>query len=78
MGIQHVTSTPEYAQSNGGVERPVQTAKRILKKAGASKKDIDPFEALFKYRDKLFTDLGVCEGKIVCKIIVCKFKDLRV
>ena len=69
-GFQHVTSSPEYADSNGGAERAVQTAKIILKKAAGSKKEIDPFEALFKYRNKLFTNLRVCEGIIVCKFNV--------
>lgn len=42
----HVTSSPKFSQSNGGVERAVQTAKRLIKK----NKDEDIFLALLAYR----------------------------
>ena len=43
-GFQHVTSSPRYAQSNGEVERSVQTVKNLLKK------EDDPTKALMAYR----------------------------
>ena len=48
-GFEHVSSCPEYPQSNFSAERAVQTAKKILKKASASNKD--PLVALLKYRN---------------------------
>jgi hypothetical protein len=62
-GFQHVTSSPEFPQSNGAAERAVQTAKRILKKATADKKD--PFEALLKYRNTPFSDLGASPAQLL-------------
>lgn len=42
-----VSNIPEYPQSNGAVERAVQTAKRIFRKSNMDNKD--PFERLLKY-----------------------------
>ncbi|XP_032230541.2 uncharacterized protein K02A2.6-like [Nematostella vectensis] len=62
-GFQHVTSSPEYPQSNGAAERAVQTAKRIFKKAAAENKD--PFEGLLKYRNTPFDDIGVSPAQLL-------------
>ena len=43
-GFQHIVSSPRYAQSNGLVERGVQTIKMMLKKSD------DPYIALLSYR----------------------------
>ena len=43
-GFRHVTSSPRYAQSNGQVERTVQTIKRMMKKSS------DPHLAVLSYR----------------------------
>ena len=42
-GFHHITSSPTFAQSNGGVERAVQTEKNLIKKNG------DPYLALLCY-----------------------------
>ncbi|XP_028514512.1 uncharacterized protein K02A2.6 [Exaiptasia diaphana] len=62
-GFRHITSSPEYPQSNGAAEKAVQTAKRILKKAAADHKD--PFEGLLKYRNTPFDDLGVSPAQLL-------------
>ena len=47
-GFKHVTSSPEYPQSNGKAEQAVQIVKRLLKKA--KENDEDPYLALLIYR----------------------------
>lgn len=42
----HITCSPKFSQSNGGIERAVQTAKRLIKK----NKHEDIFLALLAYR----------------------------
>jgi transposase InsO family protein len=48
-GFQHITSSPKFSQSNGLVERAVETAKGILNKAKSS--NTDPYIALLNYRN---------------------------
>ena len=47
--FEHVTSSPRFAQSNGRVERAVETAKILFSKAHADGKD--PYLALLSYRN---------------------------
>lgn len=47
--FQHTTSSPGYPQSNGQVERTVQTVKNLLKKAEESGRD--PYLSLLEYRN---------------------------
>uniref|UniRef100_A0A671MNC0 Integrase catalytic domain-containing protein n=1 Tax=Sinocyclocheilus anshuiensis TaxID=1608454 RepID=A0A671MNC0_9TELE len=46
--FKHVTSSPEYAQSNGKAEKGFHILKQLLKKAADSKSD--PYLALLNYR----------------------------
>nr|XP_018908512.1 PREDICTED: endogenous retrovirus group K member 18 Pol protein-like [Bemisia tabaci] len=47
--IKSETSSPQYAQSNGLVERTIQTLKKMLKKCVESKQD--PYIALLNFRN---------------------------
>ena len=49
--FEHITSSPYHARSNGKVEKAVNTAKRILKKAKFDHKD--PYLALLDWRNTL-------------------------
>ena len=48
MGFKHETSSPEYPQSNGLVERTIQSVKKTLKKAFEN--NDDPYLALLALR----------------------------
>ena len=61
--FEHTTSSPTYAQSNGLVERMVQTTKNILKKAKASKKDASL--ALLALRNTPIEGLGVSPAQLL-------------
>ena len=53
----HVTSSPNFPQSNGFAERMVQTAKKLLKKC--EKDGTDPYLAILEYRNTpISSDLG--------------------
>ena len=47
--FEHVTSSPGYAQSNGGAERAVQIAKSLMMKAGQDR--VDPYLSLLNHRN---------------------------
>lgn len=79
-GIQLLTSSPTYAQSNGQAERCIQIIKRMIKKAADEGSDV--FLALLEYRNTpitgtsfspaqmlmgraLRTKIPVTEGKLI-------------
>ena len=68
-GFHHTTSSPKYPQSNIATQRALQTAKRILKKAGADHKD--QFEGLPKYRNTPFQDIGVSPIQLLMSRSTC-------
>lgn len=49
-GIEHITSAPYHASSNGCAERAVQTFKSMMKKAGAGSLITKVSRVLFNYR----------------------------
>ena len=57
--INHITSSPRFAQSNGEVERSVQTVKNLLKKSG------DPYLALLAYRTT-----PLVNGEAPCQLLM--------
>ena len=62
-GFQHTTSSPRYPQSNGLVERMVQTIKNIIKKTTASKGDVNL--ALLAYRTTPHEATGVSPAQLL-------------
>ena len=57
-GFKHVTSSPTYSQSNGLVERGVQTVKNLLKKSK------DPYKSLMNYRDTTIESVGLSPAQM--------------
>ena len=55
-GFDHVTSSPNYPESNGKVENAVKTAKSLLDKAVKSQRD--PYLALLDWRNTPTDDLN--------------------
>ena len=59
LDINHITSSSRFAQSNGEVERSVQTVKNLLKKSG------DPYLALLAYRTT-----PLVNGEAPCQLLM--------
>lgn len=59
LGIEHVTSSPNFQSSNGLSERAVQTVKRLWKKAA------DPYLALLDYRTTPIEGLGLSPSQLL-------------
>ena len=58
-GFVHTTSSPLYPQSNGEVERAVQTIENFLKKGQ------DPYKALLNYRNTPLDGIGLSPAQIL-------------
>lgn len=56
--FRHLTSSPHFPQSNGQVERMVQTIKHLLEKAK------DPYLAILDYRNTPFEELGLSPAQL--------------
>uniref|UniRef100_A0A803JAA2 Integrase catalytic domain-containing protein n=1 Tax=Xenopus tropicalis TaxID=8364 RepID=A0A803JAA2_XENTR len=54
--FQHTTSSPNYPQSNGQIEKTVQTVKHLLSKAKQS--GGDPYIAILEYRNTPIDGIG--------------------
>ena len=62
-GFKTTTSSPNYPQSNGQVERTIQTLKRILKKADYENKD--PYLSLLEFRNTPVSGLQYSPAQIL-------------
>ena len=71
--IEHTTSSPGFPQSNGQVERCIQTVKRLLKKAEHAKED--PFLALLENRN---TPLDGTDGYYPVEMLTSRLLRSRV
>ena len=63
-GFDHVTSSPNYPQSNGKVENAVKTAKSLLDKAVKSQRD--PYLAPLDWRNTPTEDLNSSPVQRLC------------
>ena len=73
--IKHITSSPKYPQSNGFIERHVQTIKRLLKKSLYDNRDI--YVSLLEYRstplrEGLPSPAELLYGRKLKSMIPCK------
>ena len=73
--FEHITSSPRYPQSNGEVERAVQTMKMILKKRD------DEYLALMTYRDTLlhhgYSPVQLSMGRRLRTRVPCQLEELK-
>ena len=63
LGIKSTTSSPEYSQSNGQVERTIQTVKNIFKKSHDD--GTDPYIALLEFRNTPITGLKYSPAQVL-------------
>ena len=57
--IKHVTSSPNYARSNGQAESAVKIVKSLMEKAK------DPYLAMLEYRTTPLTDIGLSPSQLL-------------
>ena len=62
-GIKSTTSSPEFSQSNGQVERSIQTIKNLFRKAHDD--NSDPYLALLEFRNAAITGLEYSPAQIL-------------
>ena len=61
--FEHITSSPNYAQSNGKVENAIRTVKRLLTKA--REEHSDPYLALLEWRNTPTEQLGPSPAQLL-------------
>jgi hypothetical protein len=61
--FEHITSSPNYAQSNGRVENAIRTVKRLLTKA--REEHSDPYLALLDWRNTPAEQLGPSPAQLL-------------
>lgn len=78
--FKHITTSPYFSQSNGMVERAIQTVKATLKKAMFDK--IDPYLVLLEYRNtpisaNIPSPAEILFSRKVRGILPCKYSLLK-
>nr|XP_055051722.1 uncharacterized protein K02A2.6-like [Misgurnus anguillicaudatus] len=64
-GIEHITSTPYHASSNGCAERAVQTFKAMMKKAAGGSLNTKVARVLFSYRITPQSTMGLSPAELL-------------